>query len=717
DIRSSVVSALVIVIDWETRKKEGARAAAGAARPDPSTVKGMIFDRILHNPPPKERALEDAGRVLWRSDGKSFLAAVIGGLRLNKRKFPESTPLYLKEVRSRLRIDFATPEEWASWWESSKDRSLPEIFAACQRRVSEESARHWRSMVRRLRETRDAERVLTSIQDTVRGANALELRLAAVDELGLFAEWIRDVILPANDVEKPTTPWYERSFALLLSIAEGKAQAHERPIVRRAALVAMRHFDDFLRENEEGLASVAKLVSQSFDGAVTAGDFRVPGPGRTRLIESLETIGALRIADTRESVETFLRSMKAHGDIALIRLAVTALGRLVHSSLSAETAELLIDLYGYQPAEPTAEESALADLRKACVSALNARPADPNVRKTVFTFYETVLASPDAKLRILAILGLGTLAQDEEDQDDAALSRLVKIVESSDSFGPQEMIAAVNAIAYVGGRAALGQFLPLLGARDTLIAKDRSIYDNLWRRVVGLTSSEGFAFAATELTQHARDEDSLVFLEIIVGLSAEPELAKLLSTDGLDTGNKDRLLGLWLAVLSLARAQDLVETPATAVQAPIEALRLLQEKHTSVREMIPAETKMLESYLALRKGQEALSAKIAAATKAEDADVEALADELIEHIVKSAPASEKPEGNANERWFALRWVEHQVEKHPEGAKTLATLLHTRLSAKSRAGLFKGLPENFATRYLEQLEKLGGAKPAPKKKDS
>lgn len=707
-VRGLVVGALVALIDSEERRGQ-------PGRPGASRLKEEVASRIAHNPPPEGTVLQDASRVLWRSDGKRFIEAAIAGMDQNREKHIWSTELYLREIRRRLRIDFESPEGWGKWWASQKERTFPEIFADCQRRISERSAYHWREVMRQLRDAQEVERVLVAIQATLSEARGIELRLAAVALLGDFGAWVRDVKLPEvtggdPDAGDPRDRLLARAFLFLLEVAEGKSRPHEDRQVKRAALMAMRKYQSFLDARSELLEPVTQLIAPRLEAAIG----QLPSiDDRAELLEVLHTAGALGLSAVREQIEALLKLL-AHDlvDLEVSTAATVALGRLVRSQLRGETAELFITLFDFKG--DAEQQSQIRDLHRACVNALNARPENEDVRKKVRRFYRKILDQKTDELRIPAILGLGILAQDK---DSEALEMLVDVVAKPKSFKAQEIIAALDAIAYVGGREALHHVLRNLGARDQLVQKDQAVYEHLWGKAVSLVKAErgsDLSFAIARLEELAMSQDSLLFLECVYALSREPELEQAFSTQGAALGDQERLREVWVVVLARARASELVgpkdRSPEEKedLSVSLEKLSDLQRKNPEVDAKIPTEAEQLKSFVEGKTKREALVAKLGEAGSFGPVAITEEWSTLVE-------AQRSPW----ERWFAFRWIEKQLgilaHKSPgsldAGAvTTLAATWAELVTSDAKAGLFEGLAPQFKTRYTERLGALKTAGP-------
>ncbi|MCZ6794989.1 MAG: hypothetical protein O7J95_15405 [Planctomycetota bacterium] len=706
-IRAAVVDALVAQVEWEATQ-----------RPAQGLLKDELQRLIVHNPPPDEARLADASRVLWRCDGKLFLAACIDGMRINQQKFPGSTDLYLKEIRSRLRIDFPSPGEWAAWWTERKEQSLSQIFAECQRLVSDESARQWRQVMKRLRETQDAEGVLASVGETLRVARGLELRLAAVGVLADFPDWVRDVKIPegtsgaasvGDSIADRRGRLLSRAVTLLLQVARGEMQPHERFRVRRACLAALRKYQTHLERSAEQHALVTQLVLGSLDRLLETAGRGDLGASRGDLLEAFHTAGALQLIEARQKIEGFLRSSTSSGDLELLTAAAAALGRLVKSGMPVETARLYFALYALDGERSPAQVKAL---RRACTAALNARPGDEASRGELRRFHSTILAEGPGALRIPAILGLGTLAQD---RDDEALKTLVAVVARHATFEAQEVIAALDAVAYVGGVKALERLLPLLGTREEL-HPNKTVYEYLWKTIVGLVQRGGrsvLAWSVAFVEGRAVAQDSPVFLEFVLLLAAQPELATLFSPEQIeeiDPADAQALQEIWRTALTLARATELLDESA----ADPTLLRRLEElggKNAEVAKRIPADVAAVAAYREARTTRSALAAKLQDLSPRDPAQ---LATELASLIEPGSPALE--------RWYAFRWVESRLAvaalRRQEKAPALYKQWIGLWKGDVRAAVFEGLPASFRDDYWQRLEALIEAAPrAPKEEPS
>jgi hypothetical protein len=698
-LRVAIVDSLSALIQWERRASTGERAAL----PEVSLI-DEVGRLVQHNPPPPPRVLADACRILWRNDGKKFLAYTVGGLSLNRVISPGAAAGYVRELRRRLRIGFASPEGWEAWWAENRARTLEEILVDCQRRLGEDYASTWRQSLRRLRETDDVERVLAEIQDALALSYTLEVRLAAVGALADYHDWVRDAKLGragGAEVEELRAKLLGRACQLLSDVIQGKAQLMEPPEVTRAAMAALRRYPAFLERSSDLLHPVAELVAERIAGLLEPG-LPLGGEARLDLLEAVRTSGALRVAGAQPMIERILREEACAADFELLAASVGALGRLVKRGLSLETARLVL---AHFEAAPAVSEAAARELRRACVAALNARPENESVRAEVRAFYAGVLFGGDEKdLRIPAILGLGTLAQE---QDGGAIQALVDVVVRSEAFETPEIVAALDAIAYVGGRRALSDFLPLLELKDKLAARDKMIADHLWRKIVALAKLEDLltlSWLIESITQLAFKNDSLSWLEESRALFNEPDLKEAFAIEKLNPEDAVRLQLLWDLTLGQARVAELLgrDEEAAAILARLSSLLL---KGQRLKEAIPAQVELLSSHGAARKQRLALIEKLARSEGLEPAGLLRDFDALMK--TETAPWA---------RWCNLRWIERQLGepalRQAPKLQPLYQLWSTYLASEANAEVLKDLPPAFPERYRRRIEAAGTAPPAP-----
>lgn len=690
-LRSAVVDALVACLgleDSRTRPREA------------GSLKAKLGELVSHNPPPPREALADASRVLWRADGRSFLVAAFEGLRHARDRFPEATPGYVDEIRARLRIDFPTVDDWLAWWESQDGASLAEIFAACQQILGEDAARTFRASIRRLREARDPVRVWQAIEETLRTSRSPDVRSSAVVALGEFGEWGREVTgtdpEPRVEPGAPSTSAstlgviFEQAFDTLRALAAGEdSLGAPTAELRRAALAGLRRYQGLLSRDPKRRAAAAKLVLTSLGRSTPGAEGYAGGSGqRADLVEALRTAAALRVTEARPTVERLLRQAGSERDFEVLRASAAALGRIIEGDLGMETARLLIDTYRLDPPQPTTLDETL-ELRAACLAALNGRPADLEVRKLLRGLYDEILGGEPGPLRIRAILGLGTLARD---RDEVALDRLTQVISAPARFEVQEIVAAINALGYVGGPEATNRLVDLLAGAPAALSGPNPVRDELRRKVVAAVEAGGapeLARVYGHLESRALEKDAQRFLDLLAELGEEPALVRLRTPEPPTGEDGARLDAAFAASISYARATELRADAAEKVAAVTKTLLDFVEKNPELRDPHAGAIRQLEGYLRRRASR-------LAATQA-FADPMLDGRQLIERMQAAVPA----DGTAFDRWFGLLWAERQLFRLDPSSPIIAGWIE-RLAILERSSVTVGLPDGMLERSAERL---------------
>jgi hypothetical protein len=692
EFRETVIRALRALVRREMESSRG------------SPTVQVLTGRFMEFPPPSETFLQDASRVLWETDGKALLETLVGIVSLNGGPVSVSplTTLSLAELRSRTSLDFASGEGWQKWWSESHELALDRILLDCQRRAREEYVSNWRQIIRRLRETEDAERLLLAIQDTLEGVYGLELRLAAVSALGDYADWVLDRPEPEKSpperLEKdPKDRFLARGVQLLLTLFNRKDSYMERAEVLRAALGALRKYHAFLERHAGLHAEVSSIVA----ARLHALSFKSGESRREEMLEVLRLAGALRVVDASRFVETLLEEIRPPGgdDLELITAAVTTLGRLKEKKgLGGETAKLLMAHFK-KPREGS--EKAVRELRRSCVAALSAGSDEDDVRSELRGFFREILFGNGEKdLRIPAILGLGTLARQHTPD---ALESLVEVLSKGGEFEPQEVIAAVDSIAYVGGEQALYSFL-----RYAPLASDKAVLDHVSKKVSSMVDAGGgkiLVWALEKLERLALDEDSLGYLELSGSLGSQLQIKELLAA-GKDLGNEESLECVWKANLLLARAADLLDRDGE-MTAVLSSLTELIQKNPLVKEKLAQGVSDLADFKVTLCQRALIKGKL---SQPDSVDPAAL--------LKDFEALLTLDSTWTSRWRNLHWVYTQLS---QGAPTkpldrARELWHTLLASEPNAAYWKDLPRRFRERHLSALdalkEKLHSSPPAP-----
>ncbi|HVR74320.1 MAG TPA: hypothetical protein VMT52_08310 [Planctomycetota bacterium] len=689
-----------------------------------SPVLASLAGRFSQSEPAPRATIEDASTILWDTDPKALIGALVGAFVTHASAAP-GTPQaqYLadchSELQARIHIDFSSAEGWQKWWNEVKGLSLEKILADCQRRSIQEYVVSWRQLHRRLRETEDAEKLLLGIQDTLDTSFLLELRVAAVFALGDFAEWVADVRLegaaavakkpngeltPASSAAAPAPlesseaardRLLARGARTLLGLFERRGFSLERPEVLRAALVALGKYHAFLERSPAILGEVSRIVVKKLEGLIQ--NHPDPNPAKLdALIETLRLAGALRVTDAQGFAESVLRSgsPSSEKDVELFMTAAATLGRLAGRRLTRETATLLMDL-SKKPF--TGSEKALRDLRRALITALGAGAENADLHAGLRVFYkDLLLGGGDKDLRIPLILGLGTLARQK---DIGSLDVLIAVLARQDAFEPQEVIAAVDSIAYVGGASALGSFLEALAA-----AKDKTVSEHLSKKVLALIEAGGgpvLVWTLEKLHALALEADSIAYLEYAVALSSEPQVKSLLSSDTLDLGSESGVESAWKATFALLRAEDLLgkEDEAASLLASLTDLLL---KVPNFKEKFPAHATAHSLFKTALTQRQALRAKLAKAVPAD-----------VLSILKDFDALLATEPGIAGRWGNLRWILRQVlsSEPSESLDRLLELWPAAMASESSSRFWEGFPPKCRERCLATMQALRAEKQA------
>ncbi len=714
--RESVVKAVTAFVEQEQRR--GSRPQEKGPRAKQVSALRRLCEMVEHNPPPPPALLEDASKVLWAADGKSFLSHVIAGMVLNQEKYPGSTPLYLKELRTRLRIGFPTPKGWTLWWEEYQGYSLPDIFIEVQKKLSQDNASNWKESLKRFRETGDYQRLLAEMQATLQSAYTLEHRVAAVEALGDYAGWLRGARFEgANGAEQDKLRFDLQSRAcehLLKIIKAGAEPGYEQVEVRRQALISLRHFQPFLSESAaEMRREISEFTVQRAEQLWQSRPAVSESVGylgwRAELLELVRAAGAFKIAGAKKSLDSILNSPEFLPDLELQSESIQALGHLLKGSLDLVSASLFMERFRDAPQAPAA---GALKLQMACAGALNARPEDGTVLALLRTFHADQLKkSADSGLQMTAIAGLSTLAQGK---DPEALEALLAVLSSSGTYDTQVLVAAVDAISYLGNREALEEFLPLLHLLGGKQGSEKAIGDHLLKRVQGLIKAEGvdgLAWALGRLESRAYQEDNSEYLSSSRKLLEEPGLQGLLLPRPSDDLPVDERLGAaWLATLAALRAAELM----TSFDESAGLYRKMGEflgSQPRVGEGSPVGLREFQN----RLRQQELRKKISMAAAGEgELNVQGILDLLIAQVLADGFSAEKePDSIASAksyaRWSALKWAEGFLASGqvPKGAKRQALYRSwaAYLAAEDNSGFWKDLRPGLREASLKRLELL------------
>lgn len=705
-LRDAVVRALQALVRHELSKGGGA-----------PTLRALLA-RLAQDPSRSVAFVRDAARIVWDADGKALLETLVAAVASSPEAGAPPAAVVrasLDELRARIPRDFPNAEGWQKWWKENRELPLDSILAACWSRDREELVAAWRQAVRRLRETGNADRVLAALQDVLAGSYVPELRVAVVLALGDFAEWIAEMRFEGSGEtpEAAKEKLLRRAAQLLLPIpappaGSGKEYA-ERREVSRAALAALGKYRALFEKDAALLGEASRIVLGKLAELGNAPE------SRGELVEALRLAGALRLEGSREFVTRLLsRSLDTlppapppngsrgpgPSEVEVLTAAVSALGRLLEKGGAAEADwELLLRCFRARGGE--AGDAAGRELRRACVAALGSGSETESVRAKLLAFHRDLLApgGGDGDLRIPAILALGTLAR----QGTAgALEALFAVLDKQAEFQPQEVVAAIDSIAYVGGEPALAGFL----ARVPVASREKRVYDHLLRKTAALVGTGGIgtlAVALEKLEDWALSDESAAHAEFASALFQEPSVQSVVAACRQSAGGDGRLGLLWRSILAAARLDDLLGKEKE-VAGHLAALDDLAGRVPSFQEKYAAEAQALAAF------RESLAARAGLRTAWEKGDGTE-AREVIEaakELVAKAPSPAV-------RWSNLRWFLRQLETSPRSSRieALREGWYEALAADPAGDLWKGIPAASRDRYLARLDALkGGSKAEP-----
>ena len=665
-----------------------------------AVVTEALASRLSGSPSPAVSFVEDASRILWKTDGKALLGALVKVLSgavasiEGRQGMPDAYPAAcLDELRSRLGIDFPAIEGWERWWEEVRSLPFEGILADAERRSRDEHLASWRKLLRRLRETGDGEKLLLALEDTLETAYAPDIRVAAVGALGDFADWVLELRVPESiradgeeDSGDSRARLLSRAVRLLTALEEPRGSRIERIDVLTAGMAALRRYHLFLEKEPKLLVDVSAIVSRRLH-ALSMDDLRT---SREHLLETLRLAGALRVSDSLGFVEGLLGNAFPEGeeDLEVLTAAAATLGRLLEKGLGEGSSNLLIANFRKTRSGP---EKAIRELRRTCINALLSGSENASVRAGLLEFYRSLLHSAgDRDLRIPVLLGLGTLARQKE---PGALAALARVLEDAESFDPPEVIAAMDSIAYVGGEPALAVFLDY-GPR----ARDKSVQEHLVKRIAGLLEAGDATRLASileKLEVVALDEDSSKHLELACAIAEEPTAKGMLAADKIAAADPVKLGAWWRANLTLVRSRDALGDDQ-GVAKLLAGLSQALAEDADIREKAPeaaAEVAVTEALLAERQ---AVATRLAQPTT--PGDPSPLRE--MKRIVS-------PERAPRERWRGMRWIHRKIAALPDIShrSRVAALWRTCLSEPANDALWRELPEGFRSKHLTELASL------------
>jgi hypothetical protein len=685
EFRDAVIRAVSALIFHEELAGESLAVAA-------------LAGRFLEIPPPPKAYVRDASGILWQTNGKVLIGSLVGVLMRYSTSVDGSpgfsmATLCLEELRSRLPLDFPAADFWQEWWNEHDELPLDKILASAERRARGEYLTNWRKIMNRLMETRAPERVLLAIQDTLESSYSLELRSAAVEALGEFSGWVQQLHLSTDpDADSGAEEGLKdrlltKSVQMLVSLFGRQSICVERADVLRTALAALRKNHGFLERNPDLRTEVAVLVVDRIHQLAVEGHDRNPED----LLEIIRLAGQLRVKETRGFVESLVRDAYASSGprLELLTAAIDTLGRLLNGGANEDTAALLMG--HFKRRLPAGSEKAVRGLKRACIKALSTGSESPAVRAQLRELYkEILLDSADRDLHVPAILGLGTLARQN---DTESLGELIDVLARQAQFEPGDVKAAIEEIAYVGGETALSRFLDYL---CVYTANDKAVRDHLLRKIGSLVAAGApatFGWTLKRMLRLATEEDSSICLEYAEQLCAEPELAALLSSDNFDLASHDKVESLLEANLARAAVQDALGMEE-AVGTTLEGLSELVQKLPDAGEKFSKAVAVLTALKASRIQRAALKGRLV--------DLDAVEDVAL---IKDFETLLTTDGSLTGRASNFRWILRQL--FPEAASVrlvkVRALWHTFLVSELGSAFWEGFSPKYRERYLGRLE--------------
>ncbi len=658
--------------------------------------------RIQADPPPAAAVLDEVSSVLWRVQGKELLQSLVSAISRNKANPKVDLGPFIQALRDRLGLGFSSAEEWERWWAENHETGIEVILEVAHRQLRVRAAEFWRRMYRRLENAGDPEALLGSIADIVEQELGWELRAAAVEALGAFPDWLRSgQAAPNRGAGAPDeSRWAattSRALALLLKFLPAPGQPPQSaPEVRRKALIALRSYAAHLakspREEELVLAAIQEGFGRAFPelpaGGSNGGSGRGGGWSRADRLELVRTAGILHLQEIRPQIERLLPDgpMPSGTDGEFLVEAIGALGRILERKLVRESVERLVKVFR---AYPEAADKTHRDVRKACVTALNLRIEDPNLRDLVRQFHIEVIANPDDRVgRVPAIIGLGILAKGG---DADAVDALAELLQGRAQFEPSEVTAAADSLSYLGGRQSLEHLLPYLDA------KDKPFNDHVWRKCVGILKGSGpdlLAWMLESIEEQAYRKDQVDLLATIVRLTEEKELAPSLAPERVATAGGDQFLAYWKCLRARSHA---LETAGDEKRAAGEL--------TLLRGILIADAKIKDAH---RSAEEELNRELARLTKkAELKAVLARGSALPEQMPRDLLGLVQPSDPPESRWRELQWVRKQLQGRPASPDSLklAEEMLVLLPAPAAQPLWRELDPAVRERFLKSLEAI------------
>ncbi len=687
------------------------RAEIRAAPTGESPTFRALGEQLTTNSPPPAPVMREISLVLREVDPKALLGLLVQGMLKNSGATAprENTGVYIAELRDLLLLDLPTVEAWEAWWRENRSKGFHEILAEGHQRFHEQRVQLWQRTFQKVRESANPERYLGVLADTFAVDFTRAMREAVLDAYGAFPAWLRDTRftgeIPGVGVidDAARARYLERAARRLLAVVDGTEDPHVSREVKRAALSALAKYNGHVIKSPELEAAVATVLHRELESVLASPvEDHASGLGSAArhlyALELVRTVGALRIHD--EEIHAILKGVVQDeldgrsGDVDLLTEAVVALGRILERSVEIEVVDMLISLHA-RVRGSTAEP--MKRLRNACVTGLKVQVDDAGARERVRTLYSSVLERPDERPeRIPAVIGLGILARAG---DDRSVELLKGVLASRDEYEPSEVVAVIDALAYLGGREALECFVDFVNARDKPFA------DQVWQKVLTILkggNQELFAWLIKELERRGFESDVREYSSALVRLAADPDAGGYLSGAKVNFADRAAFLRFWESALARIHAHEVLgqETEALGYVAQLSELVVKSEKASALRPEIGRELAAIRSRL---DEKTALRAALRAPKTLETRD-------LVSRFKKILLMSV---GDPAARWRGLTWALQELqglEAGPDRSKLVAAI-DEALSQPDMAPLWDGIPERRQALFRKELLAAGTGAPA------
>jgi len=665
-----------------------------------SRIADVLVALVQQNSSPSPIILNEVSSILWQVDGKDLLNQLIGVLSRKKASSGKEIGPYILQLRQILGINFSTIEEWERWWTENRESPIEVILEKVNIQMRGRQIELWQKNMERIKEALDPESYLGAINDSLELNPTPELQEAVAVALGGFPDWLRESKFTQKSNGTPVmedskkAAYTSRALALLLNLLEADSKTITPTGVKRKALVSLRKYAQHLAKNPQDEGAVVTLLDSGFRTFFPDGVDGNPLPhavrsaARADILELIRATGSLQTPALKPYLKKILREEKTRGfsDRELIKESIAALGRMMERGVERESVELIMEYFRINP-EPDKQ-----DIRKTCVTALNLPIEDASLRGDVRQFYNEVLASSGDKTgRVPAILGLGILARAG---DVEAIKSLEGVISPSRrmQFDPTEATAAVDAIAYLGGRQALELLLPYLDSKDQPFA------GHVWRKVVSNLKGKDLKLLEWTLSwilDRSFLGDQTELAGILIRLMEEQELAPLFTPEKAKAASPEEFISYWEVIRSKAKALELVGNEEGAAAA-LAMLHDLAVKNGRMNHLRPgAREELVKEQLLLKR----LGEVKAALAKTPPLEPEAQAKELLSVL--------DPGEKGVDRWRRLHWVMIQLQglKPSPEAVLVVEQLRAKLSSPEGKAIWKEIPPETPPRYLKSLEIL------------